>query len=108
MVKLTKPQKSALNLIQKCVTECIPLSWDLLVLTYYQNVAQTAEDYKYVSLNGESNREWYRYDLLESYKNQDHHWKYHVRTRIKGWFTSTIGVLVLKNKIFIVPVIEIE
>ncbi len=108
MVVLSKGQNTILKLIRYCVSTNKPITWDLLVGAYYKYMHQTAEDYRYVCIDGNKQRKLYEFDIMECYKNKDDRWKYKIRGRIKGWFTSTIGVLVIKNQIIIIPTLEIE
>lgn len=108
-VTLTKGQKGLLALVRSCVEQNLVFSWDELVLCYYNNVRKEVEDWRWVSLDvKDREREYYLYDIMESYKAQDWHWKYKIRGAIKGWFVSTLGVLVIKNQLLVLPTISIE
>jgi hypothetical protein len=108
-VKLTKGQKGLLSLMRTCVKEQRTFSWEELVHCYYDNVRQEYEDWKWVN-HDKDNRErrWYTYDIMESYKANDYHWTYKVRANIKSWFVSTLGILVIKNQLIVIPTIDIE
>lgn len=52
---------------------------------------------------------WYiEHDVYNSFKNNSHIWTYRIRTLVKSWFVNTIGILVLKGKLIVLPIIEIE
>jgi hypothetical protein len=108
LVKFTKGQKGLLNTLKLCVESKKTLSWDIIVNCYYENVRKTFDDYEYVGQFNDRHRQSYTYDVLDSYKKQDFHWTYQVRGRVKQWLLSTIGILVLKNQLLILPIINIE
>lgn len=95
--------------MRSCVKEQRTFSWDELVECYYNNVRKELNDWKWISMEvGNRERQYYLFDVMESYKAQDYHWTYRVRALIKGWFITTLGVLVIKNQLIVIPTIEIE
>lgn len=109
LVKLSKGQAGLLRLMRLCVKEQRTFSWDELVVCYYQNVREEGEDWKWLNADKDNReRQWYSYDIMQSYKANDYHWKYKLRGAIKSWFVSTIGILVIKNQLIVIPTIDIE
>ena len=109
-VKLTKGQSALLKAIRECVSENKPLAWETIIHCFYNNVSKEGRDYNAVwTLDGTSYRkEWYRYDIMEAYKNSDSKWQYNIKPRIRQWFVSTIGILVIKNQLIVIPTIEMD
>lgn len=104
-VKLSKGQVALLDLLRTCVATGTPLTWDLLVLCYYTSVAQRAKDWRWDHVNGR--KEYYDYDIMEVYEEQGAKWTYYVRGRIRTWFMSCIGSLVLRNELIVIPTIKL-
>ena len=98
--KLTKGQSGLLKILRSCVLQNSPISWDLICKCYYDNVRSTHTNYymgQYTNL-----------DILEQYRKQTLTWQYWIRPKIRQWFVSTIGILVIKNQLIIIPTIEID
>lgn len=109
-VKLTKGQSALLKAIRMCVSENKPLAWETIIHCFYDNVSQEGRDWN-ANWNIERtgyNKDWYRYDIMDAYKANNSHWQYHVKPRIRQWFVSTIGILVIKNQLIIIPTIEMD
>lgn len=104
LVILTKPQQGLLNLINEAVLSKKTLSMDDIVLCYYNNVRKSYEHpWPHVDFDKEK-----VYDVMKEYKKQSFTWTYRLRSLVKGWFINTIGTLVLKGKLIVLPIIEIE
>jgi hypothetical protein len=95
-VRLTKGQSALLTAIRCCVQENKPVSYESIVDCYYNNVSKTAWIYKS------------RRDVMESFKEDNSSWRCFIRARVRQWFVSTIGILVIKNQLFIIPTIEMD
>jgi len=109
-VKLTKGQSALLKAIRMCVAENKPLSFEIIFNCFYENVSKEGRDWKAnwnIDRTG-YNKEWYRYDIMDAYKEGNSLWQYHVKPRVRQWFVSTIGILVVKNQLVIIPTIEID
>lgn len=108
MVKLTKGQSALLKAIRACVQDGRPINWDLIVNLFYHNVSKVGRDWHYVGSYPYGSKEWFIFDIMEEYKAQSSKWQYNIRGRVKQWFVSTIGVLVIKNQLIVIPTIEME
>jgi hypothetical protein len=108
LVKLSKGQTGLLSLMRTCVKENRTLSWDELVECYYKNVRQELEDHRWIDIGSVRSRQYFTFDILDCYKNQDWHWTYRVRALVKHWFVNTLGILVIKNKLVVIPTIGID
>lgn len=111
MVKLTKGQNGLLKLMRACVENNRSISWDSIVLCYYNNVSKTLTEKRYLGgwfEPGGAKYEYIVHDVLDIYKEQKHLWLYTLRARIRQWFVSSIGILVVKNQLIVIPTIEID
>lgn len=108
LVKLSKGQHGLLKLIRQSVQENKPLDWDALVQCFYDNVSCKIHDWRWIGEFNKGHREYYSLDLLEEYKKQSIKWQYHAKSRVRQWFVSTIGILVVKGQLFVIPTIELE
>lgn len=107
-VKLSKGQSGLLKLIRACVQNNSPLSYDALIQVYYDNVCKIAHDYRYIGEWNDRKQEWFEFDIMECYKAQGSKWMYKVKPRIRQWFTTTLGALVIKNQLIVIPTIELD
>ena len=108
--RLTKGQDTILNALHFCLKENKPLNWDLMVEIYSK-----ANNYpKEVSENAfdRTTREWkcrmVHKDIIKIYKENGDDWIYAFKPRIRQWFATNIGSMVLKGSILALPIIEIE
>lgn len=107
--KLTKGQTYLLKEIRNCTEKQTSLNWDIIVNCFYNNVSKECKDWKWANATaGDYSREWYKYDILECYEQQNSKWQYTIKPRIRQWFVSTIGILVIKNQLIIIPTIEMD
>lgn len=100
LVKLSKPQNGLLNLITDAVVNNKIISMDEIVYCYCKFVRHNYY-HPWEAIETE-------YIILKEYKKQSHVWTYRLRGLIKSWFVNTIGTLVLKGKLIVLPIIEIE
>lgn len=107
MVKLSKGQSGLLRVMRECVEKNKSLNWDIIVMTYYKNVRSYQSDTRWVGEHPNRKQEWFQYDIWEAYKDQGAKWRYTLRSRIKQWFVSSIGILVIKNQLVVIPTIEV-
>jgi hypothetical protein len=107
-VKLTKGQSALIREMRDCVKNKKSISWDILVDLFYNNVSTTQSGYKYVGIYPNNHREDFYYDIKEEYALQSFTWQYYIRSRVRQWFVSSIGILVLKNQLVVIPTIEID
>lgn len=112
-VKFTKGQVGLLKVIKDCIANNKPLDWDIIVDCYYNNVRKTSFQryYKYIQASGgelHGHYEGREVDVKVCYAEKDSHWQYTLRSLIRQWFVSTIGILVIKNQLIVIPVINIE
>lgn len=109
-IKLTKGQSELLKAIRLCVSENKALSWEIIIDIFYNNVSKEGHDWnaKWLPDGSGYHKEWYRYDIMEVYEKGDSKRSYNVKPRIKQWFVSTIGILVVKNQLIIIPTIEMD
>lgn len=109
--RLNKGQKALLTLIRKCVEEKKSLSFELIVKCYYDNVRkkfQRGTDWCRIDPDDWRSARYTKYeehDILECFKDGSLYWYW--RPHIKSWFKSTIGCLVVKNQLVIVPTIDL-
>lgn len=105
---LTKGQKALLSTIEKCIQFKKPLDWDLIVLVYTENVrSQYRKDLDY---NFETRRyqTYVMKDILPEYQKLTPEWTYGLRINVRQWFLTNLSVLILKNKLIVVPIMSIE
>lgn len=109
-VKLTKGQVGLLILMRDCVKNSTSISWDSIVTCYYNNVSKKMTERQYLGdyMEGRPRYEYREYDVLDVHKEQGARWLYTVRPRIRQWFVSTIGILVIKNQLIVIPTIDIN
>lgn len=108
LVKISKSQFAILNLINKCVEDKAPLTMDMIVKTYtsavksiYSKPVSAWQGDRYTYSHSE------KYDIYACYKRDDYMWRYTLRPNIKTWFTNNLGILIIKNKLIVIPIIEI-
>lgn len=109
-VKLTKGQSALLKAIRRCVENQKSITWDVLVDIFYDNVSKEGRDWQAkwaLDLSGYS-KKWTVYDIKTEYAKGSSVWQYHIKPRIRQWFVSTIGILVVKNQLIVIPTIEME
>lgn len=107
-IRLTKGQSALLNAIRQCVQTNKSISWDIIVDCYYNNVSKIRKDYRYIGDWNNRQREYFTYDIYDQYKDQNSNWQYVLKPRIRQWFVSSIGILVIKNQLIIIPTIEMD
>lgn len=100
LVPLSKGQNALLKLINECVLNKRILTMQHIVDLYCQQVRC---NYYHPWETG--NKE---YMVKVEFKKQTHIWTYRLRGLVKAWFINTMGNLVLKGKLIVLPVIEIE
>lgn len=108
-VKLTNGQSGLLKAIRNCVQNKTSLNWDIIVDVYYENVSKNQRSWKFANDSPKDyTREWFLSDIKECYIRQDSKWQYTIKPKIRQWFVSTIGILVIKNQLIIIPTIEMD
>jgi len=108
-IKLTNGQSALLNAIRNCVSNQTSLSWDIIVDCYYNNICKIQRKWKFLNdIPNDLRKEYYNSDIKEHYYKQDSTWQYTIKPKIRQWFVSTIGILVVKNQLIIIPTIEID
>lgn len=112
LVKLTDGQTGLLELINDCVKNNRQCDFESIVLCYTNNVRKTyvRESYYYVGEYPNNHKVYTdeEHDVYQAYKENSPVWTYRIRGLVKQWFISTIGLLVLKGKLIILPIINIE
>lgn len=109
-VRLTKGQSALLKSIRKCVEGGTSISWDIIVDIFYNNVNKVARDSRYIGsyLDGTGRYEYFNVDIKKAYEAQNSKWQYCIKPRVRQWFVSSIGILVVKNQLIVIPTIEID
>lgn len=100
LVPISKGQNALLNLITDCVTNKTVLTMAEIVDCYCRCVRKNYYhpwDAKPIE-----------YMVRDEFKKQSHVWTYRLRGLIKAWFINTMGNLVLKGKLIVLPIIEVE
>ena len=103
---LTKSEKSLFESIRDCVENKTPLTWDIVVTLY----SKTVRD-KYRNDFWDYNEKRYYYeilDVIDEYKKDSTVWKYKIKGLVRGWFLGNVGRLVIKNKLIVIPVIDLN
>jgi hypothetical protein len=110
LVKLSKGQDALLKLIRESVANNKSIDWDVLVECFYHNVSKTISKWKWANMEirNDFSRTYYDLDLLDEYKKNSSSWHLYGRGRVRQWFVSTIGILVVKGQLFVIPTIELE
>jgi hypothetical protein len=105
--KFTRGQSALLKLIRECIERKQPLTFDLIVLTYYNNIRKQFSKRHYIGSDeyGHSRYSYSDHDILESWREQKDLWYF--KALIRQWFISTIGILVIKNQLVIIPTIDL-
>lgn len=104
IVKLTPGQKSLLNTIKDCVANKKILDWDLIVTSYLEGRNKPYYVARWRGMN--KGYEYEETDIMQEYKKLSVTWTYTIKPMIRSWFLSTIGALVVKNQLIIIPVID--
>jgi|SRR5215217_2306675 len=106
MAKLTRGQHVLLKTITHKVFNKQSMTWDDIVDAYCKGVRDM-----YTGGNYRETTRMYEYNevlIKDEYKKQSVCWTYTLRGLIKQWFLLTIGALVIKNQLVVIPLIEIE
>lgn len=107
LIKLTKGQNILLKNIDSSLSKQKPITLEEIVKMYCNGVSKTHTKSHYKYDSGSCRFDKYTtHDIYESYRNNDSLFKYTLRPRIKTWFINSIGSLVVKGKLLIIPVIE--
>lgn len=100
LVPISQGQNGLLKLITDCVIDKKVLTMNEIVDCYC----------KYVRCN--YYHPWeakpVEYMVKTEFKNHSHVWTYRLRGLVKAWFINTMGNLVLKGKLIVLPIIEVE
>lgn len=115
-IKMTKGQIGLLKILRDCVGNNKPITFDIIVKCYYENVRKYHTDWNWVGEGSERKQQWTDFNIMDEYikfidngNNPEYGlWQYKIRPKIRQWFVSTIGILVMKNQLVIIPTIEIE
>lgn len=113
--RFTDGQVGLLALINDCVVKNKVCNFDDVVRVYCKTVCGTyhKEVYELEKLPGATfySKKWLpskKIDVYNEYKANSYEWTYRLRSRVKQWFISTIGILVLKGKLIVLPIIEVD
>lgn len=105
-ITLTKSEKSLFEIIRDCVESKTPLTWEAVVSLYSKVIRE-----KYQNHFWDYDEKQYVYeilDVIDEYKKDSQVWKYKIKGLIRTWFLTNIGRLVIKNKLVVIPVIELD
>ncbi len=100
LVTLSKPQNGLLSLIIDAINNKNAITMHDIVDCYCKYIRCNYYD----PWDAESKE----YMIKEEFKKHSHVWTYRLRSLIKSWFVNTIGTLVLKGKLMVLPIIKIE
>jgi hypothetical protein len=106
LTKLTVGQKVLLKVITEKVIERKSLTWDDIVDCYCKGVKSEYANWEYCYTKQEYI--WVYYKVKKAYKDNHWIWTYNLRAKVKQWFLSTIGILVVKNQLAVIPLMEVE
>lgn len=106
LTKLTTGQASLLKTITQAISNNRSLTWDDIVNAYCKGVRRkyTGGYYR----EGIKNYLYEDIDIKQEYEKLSSCWVYSLRPLIKQWFLTTIGTLVIKNQLAVIPLIEIQ
>jgi hypothetical protein len=108
LISLTKAQKALLKTVTDCIKNKESLTMDKIVDVYYHNVRKIhLQEYGW-SLEKRKYMHMQELDVMEEYKKNTGNWTYGIRSKVRQWFISNLGILVVKNQLIVVPVINIE
>jgi len=104
--QLNVKQQALLKVLHKCLKSNIPLNWNSMVKFYIKSVDSEYSTYDW-------NRKTQQYEVIsysvaKVYKSQDDTWTYGLKPRIRQWFATNMGSMILKGSILALPVIEIN
>lgn len=108
--KMSDGQIGLLRIIRKCVEDKKPLAFELIVRCYYDNVRK----FYYRSYGWDFEKKdytgYHKLDIWEMFTGKEtrSNFGYSVKPSIRQWFVSTIGILVVKNQLVVIPTIEID
>jgi hypothetical protein len=105
---LSKGQKALLRVIRDCVQSRTPLTFDLIVRAYYDNVRKVVyegENWHYPNGGYGRYASYIKHDIMELWNAGKMTYKY--KPQIRQWFVSNIGILVIKNQLVIIPTIDL-
>lgn len=106
--KFTKGQAGLLSVIKQCVETNTPLLYDMVVRCYCDNVRSTYKVGHNYMRQENGRYEYARYETRNIWNAyQQGVDGYYYRNNIRAWLISTIGILVLKNQLVAIPVINL-
>lgn len=114
IAKLNLGQHTLLTAITSAVNNRKPLTFDDILDCYCRGVRRIyqREVYNYIDISPNNwRKEFDRYeefDIKTEYKKNSALWTYTLRPLVKQWFVNNIGTLVIKGKLLVLPVIEID
>jgi hypothetical protein len=108
--RLTKGQETLLNAMYVCLKDNKPLNWDLMVEIYSKvnNYPKEVEERVFNRQMREMEWKMVHKDIVKIYKENGDDWIYGFKPKIRQWFATNIGSMVLKGSLLALPVIEID
>jgi predicted methyltransferase len=103
--ELTIAQKGLYELLCKKLKSGESLTLEEVVICYSENMKDVMIYEKWCA---EGKTELIEINVIKSFQEKNWYWTYHVRLRIMQWLITTIGVLVIKGALKIIPNLEIE
>ncbi len=99
--QLNTKQQALLKLLHECLKKNEPLNWDLMIDFYIKNVDNYHSHYVWNGFNDYTVTKI----LIDKNKIND---TYGLKPRIRNWFATNMGSMILKGSILALPVIEIN
>jgi hypothetical protein len=102
---LNKKQQAILEMMHKCITDKTSFNWDAMVNLYSKLHPDTN-----VTKYNHSTRTYYniKINIQEEYQANSDFWTHREKRKIRGWFATNIGSMVLKGSILALPIIELD
>lgn len=106
IVRLSYSQQALLKLINLHITEKTVLTFDDLVHCYANSVnSEIYYDHHEYDTGKQVITKYH--DVIQCYKSQNYVWRQKVKGLVKSWFVSALGILVIKGKLIVLPVMDI-
>lgn len=107
---LTDKQQMILDALYDCMQKNVAMNWDVMVGVYKNANGYPKEVEERFYDRNLSKWSWRMVikDPSISYKNKDDNWIYWFKPKIRQWFATNMGSMILKGAILALPVIEID
>lgn len=106
--KMPLSQVNLLKVINSTIENKASVDWGIMVKWYTRSVHQYHSTYGWHEKEGKKILGMYQVDIDHEYEINSWIWTYEIKNKVKSLFIQSIGSLVIKNKLLVIPIIEIE